>query len=99
MLAKVESKTDINQIKFKVDKLIFLHRELNEKYQKLLSAYDEMNAINETQKKTIKELQEANKIVRLAESMPGSNQNTQGIKAKINEYIREIDRCMELINS
>ena len=95
----MESKTDITQIKIKVDKLILLHMQLNEEYQSLKIAHQELAINNENQKKTIKELQEANKIVRLAESISGSNQNTQGIKLKLNEYIREIDRCMALLNS
>jgi len=95
----VESKTDISQIKIKVEKLIFMHQQLNEKYLSAQEDYEKLKVISENQKKTIKELQEANKIVRLAESISGSNQNTQGIKLKINEYIREIDRCMALLNS
>jgi len=96
----VESKTDISQIKIKVEKLIFLHQDLNERYQQLQDKFDKLTEISESQKKTIKDLQEANKIVRLAESISsGSVQNTQGIKLKINEYIREIDRCMALLNN
>lgn len=98
MFAKVESKKDINQIKIKVDKLIFLHHQLTEKYEKLKNANNELQLANENHHKTIKDLQEANKMLKLAESLSGSNQNTQALKVKINEYIREIDRCMALLN-
>jgi len=95
----VESKTDISQIKIKVEKLIHLHQQLNNEYARLKEDYDKLSTISDNQKKTIKDLQEANKLVRLAESISGSGQNTQGIKLKINEYIREIDRCMALLNN
>lgn len=98
-MTKVESKTDINQIKIKVDKLIFLHKQLNDDYQNLKMVHNDLVRTSENQKKTIKELQEANKLVKLAESISGSNQNTHEIKLKINEYIREIDRCISLLNS
>ena len=44
------------------------------------------------------ELEEKIKVIKLAQHLSGSDQNTRDIKLKINEYIREIDKCLGLIN-
>ena len=52
----------------------------------------------QVQKNTIKELTEQNKLIKLAKEMSSEKGDTHELKIKINELIRDIDRCIDLLN-
>lgn len=95
----MESKTDISQIKIKVDKLIYLHQQLNEKYQDKQMAYSTLEKKYEELRKLIQELQQENRNLKLEVSSSRSSQNAEDMKTRIDEYINEIDKCMNLLHS
>ncbi len=95
-LAKVESKTDISQIKIKVEKLIFLHQQLNEKYRQLESDYTSLKLTFESQAKAIHSLKEENNRLLIKAR---SSQNTGNLKSKLDDYIHEIDHCLALLKN
>jgi predicted RNase H-like nuclease (RuvC/YqgF family) len=45
----------------------------------------------------VEELEEKLRVVKLARSLEGSNEKTLDIKQKINEFVREIDKCIVLL--
>ena len=51
----------------------------------------------ELQKK-MDEKEENFKTLRLARKMAGDNTDTQGVKRQINELVKEIDKCVALLN-
>ncbi len=52
----------------------------------------------EIQKNTLNDLKEQNKLIKLAKEMsPDKNVNHE-LKIKINELVRDIDRCIDLLN-
>ena len=51
----------------------------------------------ELQKK-MEEKEENFKTLRLARKMAGDNTDTQGVKRQINELVKEIDKCVTLLN-
>ena len=51
----------------------------------------------ELQKK-MEEKEENFKTLRLARKMAGDNTDTQGVKRQINEFVKEIDKCVTLLN-
>lgn len=67
-------------------------------HQLLIKEQDQQKIKIREQQQLIAELEEKNRIIRLGNMVSGSDQNTREIKLKINEYIREIDRCLALIN-
>ena len=69
-----------------------------QEHQQLLKEQDQYKIKIKEQQLLIAELEEKNRITRLGQMVSGSDQNTREIKLKINEYIREIDRCLALIN-
>lgn len=93
-----------HQIQFKeltnkVEKLINLHKQLVKDHQQLQIHQKQLLETIENQQKQILSLEDKNKVMRLAQSISGeSDQKTHDIKLKINEYIREIDKCLALIN-
>lgn len=52
----------------------------------------------ETIRQELNSLREANQVLRMAKAVSGEDQNTRDLKLRINDYIREIDRCLALIN-
>lgn len=52
----------------------------------------------ELQKSTISDLEEKNKIVKIAEAVTVSKDDKKVIKLKINEFIREIDKCIATLS-
>ncbi|MFN4234531.1 MAG: hypothetical protein ACK4IK_06970 [Bacteroidia bacterium] len=79
---------------------------LSEKYQQLLIRNNELEfqlaelkLKIEQQNEIIKDLEERNKILKLAKSLNGNaDENISGIKLKINELVKEIDKCVALLN-
>ncbi len=52
----------------------------------------------EIQKNTLNELKEQNKLIKLAKEMSPDKNNNHDLKIKINEIVRDIDRCIDLLN-
>jgi Mg2+ and Co2+ transporter CorA len=53
----------------------------------------------EQQNEIIKDLEERNKILKLAASLRGNtDENISSIKLKINQLVKEIDKCVALLN-
>lgn len=50
------------------------------------------------QKNTLRELEEQNKIVKIAEAVALSKSDRREVKLKINEFIREIDKCIAVLS-
>jgi hypothetical protein len=50
------------------------------------------------QKNTLAELTEQNKLIKLAKNFPATGTDHFEMKIKINELVREIDRCIDLLN-
>ncbi len=88
----------LKELKIKVEKLINLHVQLVEHNQQLQLLNNQLIQKDQQQHGRISELEEKIKVIKLAQQLSGSDQNTRDIKLKINEYIREIDKCLGLIN-
>ena len=87
------------ELKNKVEKLINLHELLVKENQHLIANQKQLSQTIDHQGKQIANLEEKNKAIKLANAISGGNdQNNRDIKLKINEYIREIDKCLALIN-
>ncbi|MDX5321713.1 MAG: hypothetical protein LPK45_11295 [Bacteroidota bacterium] len=50
------------------------------------------------QKNTLRELEEQNKLVKIAEAVALSKEDKRAVKLKINEFIREIDKCIATLS-
>ncbi len=88
----------ISGIEYKVRKLVNLQKENKSENELLLNQNTELKNNIEEQKKIINQLKEEFNKIKLAkslESMKGSND----AKLKINELVREIDKCIELLSN
>ncbi|MBI1221672.1 MAG: hypothetical protein GC180_03625 [Bacteroidetes bacterium] len=50
------------------------------------------------QKNTLRELEEQNKLIKIAEAVALSKEDKRTVKLKINEFIREIDKCIATLS-
>ncbi len=55
------------------------------------------NTIN-MQKNSLAELKEENKLIKLAKNLSANDSENQDLKIKINELVKDIDRCIDLLN-
>jgi hypothetical protein len=91
-------KSLVSNLEKKVEKLVDLHRHSSKELSTLKQNNHELKQTIEQQKQIIKELEEKHKILKLSKSISGNNENTHELKLKINELIREIDKCAALLN-
>ena len=88
----------LDSVVLKAEKLLKSRRTLLDKVQKLEQINFELNNELDTLRKDNESLREANQVLRMAKAVSGEDQNTRDLKLRINDYIREIDRCLALIN-
>lgn len=89
----------VSSLEKKVKELVKRHSDLKRKNTAFELELAELRKTVDTQKEAIKNLEEKNKIIKLAKSLADSNPDTAAMKYKINELVREIDKCIAQMNS
>jgi len=90
------------------EELIILNRKLDELFNRynnlktevvnLRSGNEELRMALEDRENKIKELELKYERVRLSGALMGEGENAREAKKKINDLVREIDRCVALLN-
>ena len=78
-----------------------LKNQVLEGKNEVLNLQNEISSLKSTieiQKNTLNELKEQNKLIKLAKEMSPDNSDNHELKIKINELVRDIDRCIDLLN-
>lgn len=88
----------ILSLQSKVKKLILLHQKNQEENEKLFKEREILLKLIEEHKNTIIKLEENNKVIKLAKTLSETKENKVEVKLKINELVREIDKCIALLN-
>ena len=96
----ITTEVNFDEIKIKVKKLIHLHTDLRQENENLKEQNKELLNTTETLKNKITELENQNKLIKLGQVIKtgGTDQNSRNLKLKINEYIKEIDKCLAVLN-
>ena len=89
----------IESLQSKVEKLIIQHNKAKEDVKQLKEENTSLQGKLTYTKVQAKELSEKNKVLKLAKSLSGKEGKSTDIKLKINELIREIDKCIAQVNS
>lgn len=87
----------ISSIDLKMKRLIQQHKEIKEKLHHYQNEIQELKFINDQQQKSINELKEKIKLLKIAKSTE-KQEGAVDAKLKINELVREIDKCIGLLN-
>jgi predicted nucleic acid-binding Zn-ribbon protein len=82
----------------KLDELINRYKDLKDDLSKLRNGNEELTRTLQERDEKIKELELKYERIKLSEAFLGDGENGQEAKRKINELVREIDRCVALLN-
>jgi regulator of replication initiation timing len=85
-------------VRQKVEKLVEVNQRMSHENELLTNRVLEIEKTVELQKNTIAELTERNKMIKLAKNLSNTGSDHFDMKIKINELVREIDRCIDLLN-
>ena len=84
----------IEKLEIRLRHLLVDHKELKDELKKAREENMNLKEIVEKQNEDLKNFQNQVKISRIVSSMTESTRNSAELKNKINEYIREIDKCI-----
>jgi hypothetical protein len=90
--------TLVSGIEYKMGKLIEQHHIQRVENKKCIEELQELKKVVREQKQTIRELEDRIKILRIAKTLETKEGNVEA-KLKINELVREIDKCIGLLNT
>ncbi|MBT6965808.1 MAG: hypothetical protein HOA01_06255 [Flavobacteriales bacterium] len=91
-------KTIINNIEVKVGKLIAKYDQLNAEKLDLQRNNNTLNVRLQEKECQIVALQDKVKLMNISKSVDASKEEVKSTRLKINEYVREIDKCIALLN-
>lgn len=86
---------EINQ---KIDRLISKHDALKSENNSLIQKNNELSTVVNEKDQVINKLNEQIKVLSMAKSLSGDGESNKEMKLKINELVREIDKCISLLN-
>tara|TARA_B100001564_G_scaffold110605_1_gene91667 strand:- start:3492 stop:3773 length:282 start_codon:yes stop_codon:yes gene_type:complete len=89
----------ITKIEKKIALLLDRYNSIKEKKIILEKKNNELFVELEQKAKQIKNLEDKIKIMKISKSVDSSNEDIHKTKYKINEYVREIDKCLELLSN
>ena len=88
----------LNSIKEKVHMLMSNNSSLKEQKIQLETKVSELKNTLEQQKSEIESFNGKAKMLKMAKSLGGNSEKNTEMKLKINELVREIDKCISLLN-
>ncbi len=88
----------IDNIEIKLEKLILEYNNIKIDKSNLQKNNDVLNARLQNQEKEIVALQDRIKLMNISKSVDVNSDDRKATRLKINEYVREIDRCIALLN-
>jgi len=87
----------VSGLEYKIKKIVDLQNETSTENKKLKQDIHEIKHIIEDQKVIINKLEEKIKVLKIVKTLEGREDSYQ-TKLKINELVREIDKCIALLN-
>jgi len=91
-------KSIVNNIEVKLGKLIAKYQKISAERLVLQQENEDFVASLKLKEIEILNLQEKIKLMNISKSVDPSKQEVKETRLKINEYVREIDKCIALLN-
>lgn len=91
-------KTIIESIESKVKRLVLLYKQIKQENSQLENENKSLQLELAKKEQQIVELEEKIKVIKITHLVSSSDEDKKRVKIKINEYVREIDRCIALLN-
>jgi hypothetical protein len=93
-----ENEAIVSSLEIKVNKLISLHDKLKNDNQHLLSENEELRNSIKLREIELKDLQSRYEQMKLAKLLISGSEDSHEAKLKVNRIVREIDKCIALMN-
>ena len=91
-------KATIERLHNKLESLVANYQQLKEELKASNQKVDVLSKQLDELNQTIQQLNEKNKVLKLSSSIQGEQGDNKAAKQKINELVREIDKCIALLN-
>ena len=91
-------KAIIQNIVDKLEKLVKNYKNLQLENSKLQKDNDALKVSLKEKKDSILSLQDKVKLINISKSIDADKEGVKATRLKINEYVREIDKCIALLN-
>tara|TARA_B100001287_G_scaffold273677_1_gene277563 strand:+ start:422 stop:706 length:285 start_codon:yes stop_codon:yes gene_type:complete len=89
----------VESIENKVNNIISLYNSLKKEKEEILEENTKLRSDISERDRSIKSLEEKIKLLRITKSVGGIDvEKNMESRRKINEYVREIDKCIALLN-
>lgn len=93
-------KEKLDNIERKAQQLAAAHVQLKDKYSNLKTENEELLKLLKEQGAQLEEMEDKLKVIKVAKQLGASPDDDKNeLKKKINEYIKEIDKCVALLNN
>ena len=93
-----ENETVFNSLEEKIKKIIILHNQLKSENENLLAENDKLTDTIKLKDIEIKALQTKHEHLKLAKLLTTKGEDSHDAKLKVNRIVREIDKCIALLN-
>ena len=91
-------KATIERLHNKLESLLANYQQLKEELKASNQKIDVLSKQLDEYNQTIQQLNEKNKVLKLSSSIQREQGDNKAAKQKINELVREIDKCIALLN-
>lgn len=91
-------KTIINNIELKLEKLILAYKRLQKEKSYLQTDNNALTVKLQDKEEQVIALQDKVKLMSISKSVDINKDGIKATRLKINEYVREIDKCIALLN-
>lgn len=88
----------LKELRRKVETILSVTDRYRDDNDSLKSEAEQLNSRLESQESQIEELKEKNNSISLAEAFSTSSGDNQEAKLKVSKIVREIDKCIALLN-
>ena len=90
--------SELQVLERKIRLLIAQHNQEKKKSEDFEMKYLELKALLESKEQQIRDFQNKNNISTIVDSIAVGNNEAAEVKNKIDDYIKEIDRCINQLN-
>ena len=93
-MPKEKQVQQLRHIEDKLRKLIQRHTEVQQRLMRAQEQVKQLEGLLDERDEQIKNFQNQENIVKIVDAIAGNTANSTELKLKLNEYIREIDKCI-----
>ena len=91
-------KAIVDSLEVKIKQLISLYNKTKQEKQQVVNEGEKLKESLAEKQEIINGLEEKIKFIKMSKVVSSSNEDNKKTKQKINEYVREIDKCIALLN-